>query len=75
MSIPKLYTVDEVSKLACAPRSTVQFWLYSGQLKGSKVGRRRLISETELLRFLGLLPPQSRAHRPRVQPRATTATR
>ena len=50
--LPRLFTIDEVSTVTRAPRSTVQFWIYSGQLRSLKVGRRRLVSDQALLAFL-----------------------
>lgn len=52
MPIPNLLTIDEVADATHAPRSTVLFWIYQGRLAAAKVGRRRLIAETELARFL-----------------------
>jgi hypothetical protein len=40
--------------VAHAPRGSAQFWVYSGKLPSLKVGRRRLIAEDALRRFLGL---------------------
>jgi excisionase family DNA binding protein len=54
VTIPRLYTIDEVVAVAHAPRGSVQFWVYSGKLPSLKVGRRRLIAEDALRRFLGL---------------------
>jgi excisionase family DNA binding protein len=54
VTIPKLYTIDEVGTLAHAPRGSVLFWIYSGKLASVKVGRRRLVAEDALRRFLGL---------------------
>lgn len=56
MAIPKLYTIDEVGEVAHAPGS-VLFWIYSGKLASVKVGRRRLVAEDALRRFLGLDGP------------------
>lgn len=50
--IPRLLTVAEVAKIARAPRSSVQYWIYSGRLQSRRVGRRRLVTEDELCDFL-----------------------
>ncbi len=52
MTIPKHYTVDEVAEITSAPRSTIFHWIYTGQLGSVKVGRRRLIREPDLKKFL-----------------------
>jgi excisionase family DNA binding protein len=54
VAIPRLLTIDEVSTIARAPRSSVQHWIYTGQLPSRRIGRRRLVSEPDLARFLGL---------------------
>lgn len=51
MPIPKVYTIAEVSKHTRAPIATVRSWIYTGKLKSIKIGRKRLISETEVLRL------------------------
>lgn len=52
MGLPRMYTITEVAKIAHAPRSSVEYWVYSGKLASRKVGRRRLVSEHELRAFL-----------------------
>jgi excisionase family DNA binding protein len=54
MSIPRFYTLDEIAEIASAPRSSVNFWVYSDRLRSVKVGRRRLVTEPDLIKFLGL---------------------
>jgi excisionase family DNA binding protein len=54
MAIPRFYTFDEIAKATHAPRPTVEHWAYRGLLKTLKVGRRRLVTEAELHRFLHL---------------------
>jgi excisionase family DNA binding protein len=52
MVLPKLLKIAEVAEIARAPRSTVLYWIYSGKLKAYKVGRRRLVSEPDLMAFI-----------------------
>lgn len=52
--LPKLLTIEEVAAMTHAPTRTVQYWIYSAKLKSVKVGRRRLVTEDALRRFLGL---------------------
>jgi excisionase family DNA binding protein len=52
MPLPKLLTIDEVAAAARAPRSTVFHWIYTDQLRSRRIGRRRLVAEPDLLRFL-----------------------
>ena len=52
MTLPKLLTIAEVGDIARAPRSSVLYWIYSGKLKAYKVGRRRLVSEQDLMAFI-----------------------
>jgi excisionase family DNA binding protein len=57
MAVPQLFTIDEVATITHAPRSTVLYWIYSGRLATLKVGRRRLVQEVDLQRFLGISTP------------------
>jgi excisionase family DNA binding protein len=52
MSLPKFLTVDEVAAIARAPRSSVFHWVYTGKLKSRRVGKRRLVTEADLARFM-----------------------
>lgn len=54
MTIPKLYTLDEVATITRSPRSTVNHWVYTQRLSAVKVGRHRLVSEHTLRKFLQL---------------------
>jgi excisionase family DNA binding protein len=53
MTLPKLLTIDEVAAVARAPRSTVFHWIYTQKLRSRRIGRRRLVTESDLARFLG----------------------
>lgn len=52
VALPKFLTIEEVGEIARAPRSSVLYWIYSGKLKAYKVGRRRLVSEQDLMAFI-----------------------
>ena len=56
MAIPRLYTVREVAEISRAPVSTVAYWIAQGRLRSKKVGRRQLVTERDLAKFLGLEP-------------------
>ena len=48
-----LYPIEEAAqKLGRVSRHTVVAWLSQGRLRRTKVGRRTMISESELKRFL-----------------------
>jgi excisionase family DNA binding protein len=46
------YLIEEVAVIARAPVSSVRYWIASGKLKSSRPGRRRLVTEVDLDRFL-----------------------
>lgn len=52
--LPKLYTVAEVAELTHAPPKSVLYWIYSGKLDSVRAGRRRLVTEHALAKYLGL---------------------
>ena len=52
MTLPKYLTISEVAAATHAPRSSVLYWIYSGKLKAYKVGRRRLVTEQDLIAFI-----------------------
>jgi excisionase family DNA binding protein len=56
MTVPKLYTLDEVAELTHAPKRSVVHWVQSGKLKSVKAGKRRLVSEAQLMQFLDFPP-------------------
>ena len=66
--VPTLYSIDDVSLLTQSPRNTVIFWIRTGRLNALKVGRRRMVTEPALLRFLGV--PEID-----MEPRASAAAR
>jgi excisionase family DNA binding protein len=45
--------IEEVAEITRSSESTVRYWLSVGKLKSIRPGRRRLIPEAELRRFLG----------------------
>ena len=57
----KLYGVSEAAKvLGGVSPTTVESWLSAGRLRRTKVGRRTMISESELNRFIS--ESNSRSH-------------
>lgn len=63
----KLYSVDEAAEMLRLSRWTIWDWLKKGKLRGAKIGDRRVIRESELLRLIvddpkpaALKPAQSR---------------
>lgn len=50
--IEKLYTVEDAAKLLNVATVTLRFWYYQGRVRGIKLGRRVMISEPELQRFI-----------------------
>lgn len=53
MSMEPLYPIDESAvKLGGISRHTVVAWLVQGKLRRTKVGRRTMIAESELKRFV-----------------------
>jgi len=52
MSTSKLLLVEEVAAICRVPVSTVRYWLFVGKLPSVRPGRRRLVREDELERFL-----------------------
>jgi excisionase family DNA binding protein len=50
--IEKLYSIDNAAlQLGGISRHTVMLWLSKGKLQRTKVGRRTMIAESELLRI------------------------
>ncbi len=60
MPLPRLLSLAEVARATHAPVSSVRYWVYSGRLRSVKAGRRRLVAEDDLTRFLGLDAPSDR---------------
>jgi len=54
MSLPKFFTIDEVAAITHAPRSSVFHWIYTDKLRSARVGKRRLVAETDLVAFMGI---------------------
>jgi excisionase family DNA binding protein len=56
-----MLTLPEVATIARAPLPSVRRWLADGRLRGKRVGKRILVAETELARFMGLTARDLRA--------------
>ena len=49
----QLYSIEDVGKkLGGVSRPTIEAWLRDGKLRRTKVGRRTMIRESELVRFV-----------------------
>ena len=48
IELPKVYTANEAAEILRVSRETVQRYLYTGQLKGAKVGKCWRITEAAL---------------------------
>ena len=48
IELPKVYTAKEAAEILRVSRETVQRYLYTGQLKGAKVGKCWRITEAAL---------------------------
>ena len=53
----KIYTVTEFSEELGVPQSSVRRWLKTGELRGTKMGKKWLIPFSELDRILNPPPP------------------
>jgi excisionase family DNA binding protein len=52
-----LYSVEQAAiKLGGISKYTVEVWLSKGRLRRTKIGRRTMISESELQRFIDGIP-------------------
>ena len=65
MTIPVLYTPEEIAEKLKATRRTVYRWLVSGTLRGMRAGDGWRIAEADLMAFL----ESRKAPAPRVGPR------
>ena len=52
MALDKFYTVDEAAEALRVSHWTVWSWIQKGKVRGTKVGDRRLIRESELERLI-----------------------
>jgi excisionase family DNA binding protein len=52
MDSVELLLLDEVAVISRTSVETVRFWIRRGRLKSVKPGRRRMVTRTELERFL-----------------------
>jgi len=53
VALEKLYSVEQAAqKLGGVSPWTIQAWLSQGRLRRTKVGRRTMIAESELERFI-----------------------
>ena len=58
-----LYSVEEAAiKLGGISKHTVVLWLCKGKLRRTKIGRRTMISESELKRFIAGIPVSTAAY-------------
>jgi excisionase family DNA binding protein len=65
-----LYSVEQAAlKLGGISKATVQVWLSKGRLRRTKIGRRTMVSESELQRFIDGIPlaPQVRSQTEQVE--------
>jgi excisionase family DNA binding protein len=60
--IKKIYTVSEFSEELGVPQSSVRRWLKSGELRGTKMGKKWLIPASEIERLVNP-PPRNAARR------------
>jgi len=49
----KFYTTLEAAKLLKVTPETIRSYIKSGKLKAQRIGRSNLISQNQILRFLG----------------------
>ena len=54
----KVYTVSEFSRELGVPQSSVRRWLKSGELRGTKMGKKWLIPASEIERLVN--PPKGK---------------
>lgn len=58
-----LYSVEEAAiKLGGISKHTVVLWLSKGKLRRTKIGRRTMIKESELNRFIAGIPVDTQMH-------------
>jgi excisionase family DNA binding protein len=62
-TIEQHLSIDQVAAKLCVHRSTVQRLLYEGMLGYRQVGRRRIISESHLRKYLALIEREATVHR------------
>jgi excisionase family DNA binding protein len=48
----KLYSVEDAAELTRLSHWTIRYWLKTGKLRGTKIGGRRVIRESELQRLI-----------------------
>jgi excisionase family DNA binding protein len=61
--IEQHFSIDQVAAKLSVGRSTVERLLYAGKLGYCQVGRRRIISETDLGNYLALIRHETTADR------------
>jgi excisionase family DNA binding protein len=52
MALPKVYDVPEAAAAMKVSEWTVWKWIQTGKIRGTKIGDRRVIRESELERLL-----------------------
>jgi excisionase family DNA binding protein len=58
--VSELLTIDEVADRLRVGKRSVERWVAEGEIASVKIGRRRLVAETELERFLRLAQKRGR---------------
>jgi excisionase family DNA binding protein len=58
--VSTLLTIDEVAERLRVGKRTVERWVAEGEIASVKMGRRRLVQETELERYLRLAQKRGR---------------
>ena len=62
-TIEQYFSIDQVAAKLSVHRSTVERLLYGGKLGYCQIGRRRIISETDLRDYLALIRHEATADR------------
>lgn len=65
IGLEKMYSVRQAADLLSLSHWTIRLWIGNGKLRSAKVGRRRVIRESELRRLISDEPrrPETSAHK------------